>query len=370
MRVIFLVLAGLFLWSCDQTDLAWQYNLKNFFTTPESEIRQEKNLLTGKTYQRIKENSRNLSSQDQIGCNPPGKLGKDYQELENVLENFNQELSCTCRAFGSCSKEQCSCESLCPFSFAILRRDHFTSMADLSKPDNNLSFLNEPEMFKNVPMVGGYCSGMVALTQRFNRLAFFKPDMASPTNGPDSIEFYKKLIHKIAQNEPVEIPGFKNLYEFSSRPEIQELIADEVAGLWAQLNFDPRYHQEIADNFKARKNSEEMKEIIKNIKDRIDNNQGPIINIVGDDGQYHAVLVNHYEQDPQGKIKLCVKDPNLFANSSCLYHLKFNQKGELKYNMWDKKIVNIDIDHSEDNSTVEQVANLVAFCKKQKDCPL
>lgn len=107
------------------------------------------------------------------------------------------------------------------------------------KKENFFSFVNDSYDFKDIVKVEfGLCAGVSILLRRFNMLAYFdqyEQVESAPREGSSKwFSFYKKKIDEIVtEKKPVIIPGFANLLEFSSVPEIKKYIQENVVKEWA-----------------------------------------------------------------------------------------------------------------------------------------
>ncbi|CAN0283456.1 unnamed protein product, partial [Chrysoparadoxa australica] len=152
---------------------------------------------------------------------------------------------CKCVAWGNCSKDICGCQYLCPNNFDIFRRKPMQGHTQsLSTKENSLAFRNEASAFADTnEMTNGYCWGHASMTSKFNRLADWDLQNTGMLRALRSsnrrsraiaISFYRDLIKDISNNKVRTIPGFRNLFEFSSNPTIQRLIASQVADEWGE----------------------------------------------------------------------------------------------------------------------------------------
>jgi hypothetical protein len=381
-RFIRLMLVVFFIAACNQVGLGVGTAVKNFFMSPVKEVSK---VFTNREYRKQRDISRAAGQVQQeqeiqycIGDNgqpiPQDKVN-DLESLESSVRN----LSCQCKAWGSCSKDICPCESLCPEGFGIFRR-FSESTKDLSGRDNGLSFRNGSIPSQHTE-TNGYCWGHAKVTSQFNRLAFFKPDLQPPhdLNSQNeeeqnrAIAFYKDLIDKVNKNQATDIPGFRNLHELSSHPAFESYLADKVAKTWAN---EAMSWQGLGVVTNARKQSQKKyREFISQVKERVDLNMQPtIVFNPREVGVFsHAVLVSHYEERADGSIKLCIRDNNNSEENarSCRDNMWLHPEDGLKYDQrgYVKNVGNITIAHNENADAVSQSSSLRAKCRREKSCP-
>lgn len=291
----------------------------------------------------------------------------------------SRDQQCQCVAWGSCEKTMCSCEILCPKGFSILSRPEARTTKELSREENSLAFRNAiAGEISNIKGNNGYCWGHARVTSQFNRLGFFKGNQRPPHNLQSedpaeyrrALDFYKKIIDNIVDNKPVDIPGFRNLNEMSSEPELQQYLADKVAKSWARhamswqglssvLNIRGRSERSFQQNFES-------------ISQRIENNMQPTVVIsYKNGGAPHALLVSHVERSESGRTSLCMRDSNQPENivADCklklLYlgdQLFYEENGEIN------ELKTLRIAHNENGDSVQQALRLRSKCADEKGC--
>jgi hypothetical protein len=332
------------------------------------------------------------------------------------LSNKVRDLACSCYSWGTCSKDVCSCDILCPFGMdifdrGVLRHDNVS--------ENSLAFTNNgagvgtyghvthtPVAPAPIPFVSkeeydrlikereenskkpkvkekrekislkpkdlfgyqGFCWGHANLTQKFNRLAFFQK--ASPKRFQDNpamrSKHYREVINKIANNEPVEIEGYTSLNEFSADPEIQEYMVKKVGDLWKK---NAASFQALKSLFSS-KTPMSPQDTISDLTTRIQNHQQPQLLFKYEGGGSHVVLVNNIATTEDGGKIICLRDNNyLPAEGSCSSGIIVNQQGAF-YNTpgGAKKIKTFQVAHNENSEVVEQQKNLSEKCSKEKNC--
>jgi hypothetical protein len=371
----FILLIG-FIVACNQTELAIQYGVENTLLSPIHAIKSGVNLITGNTYDAIEQASDKMPEEEKLQqCESEETDGNlsDIKKVSDLLKTGD----CSCKAWGTCDSEKCSCEKLCPWSFALLNHGDIPNLSEYAKVEHNLTFRNSSDAFINNKMDGGYCTGHAALTQRFNRLAFFDEKSKPPydLNSQDILtqrkaaQYYKKQIEKIASNEPADFPGVKNLMELSNHPVMQEYLAESVANLWASINTRLGNVPTHIDHLVNQLNHSEQKLVFQDIKNRLDNNQQPMVNLMGMDGSYHTLLISHYQMSKDGSIELCANDSNNQPDAGCAFKFMITDEKKIAYTGWNPStITNMGLHPFEETSTVEQINNLHSFCKSKKGC--
>lgn len=122
-----------------------------------------------------------------------------------------------------------------------------THSKDLRIPniESNFSFTNSKTEFQKLFKADmGLCRGMSSLRRKFRHLAFFDlenkaeaqiPDRASDLKGFQ--KFYKHLVRDLRDRKVTTIPGFANLRDFSSDPDLIDMIKLQVLQEWKKKNF-------------------------------------------------------------------------------------------------------------------------------------
>ena len=365
--------------SCKQEMLGTGYAAKNFITSP---IRAIKKDISNKQYKKMSKKMRQNKDEDQlVECNE--KIlkilsKKSSNNLEN-LKNKVRESACSCKAWGSCTKDICDCKKLCPKDTRLFKRHQ--NILENTQDDNSLAFRNPnsgnrvSDKFKANQ---GFCWGHASATSKFNRLAFFNNDSSPPfdLNTRDrkeqnkAINYYKKQIDKIMDNKTADIQGFKNLKEFSSHPAIQSYIGDKIAKEWAN---NAMTFQGLGTSLKSKPMSKEKNnQFVSKVKNKIDNHEQPQIVFTSSGYKFstHTVLVSHYEKEGQ-KTLLCLRDNNdpPEENSNCQNKMYVNNEGKLFYDssMWGE-IGGAKIAHNDNQDAMAQISSLHKKCKGDKDC--
>lgn len=118
---------------------------------------------------------------------------------------------------------------------------------DLRYPniESNFSFVNDKKEFESLFKADmGLCRGISSLRRKFRLLAFFDPENKSAQVIPDREKepnefqrFYKNLVRDIRMRKPTVIPGFSNLHEMSSHPDLIDMMKWQVLKEWKTKNF-------------------------------------------------------------------------------------------------------------------------------------
>lgn len=307
-----------------------------------------------------------------------GSRCNEGSSLISILNPFSKknisaikDKMCTCEAWGTCDGKSCSCDVLCPKNFQILNRSK-TAMSD--NADDSLSFTNgDSDFYSKYSDYTGFCWGHAVVTQRFNRLAKFLPAVPK-TGGDDPIirqRELKYIIEKLNNNEPVDISGYKNLKDFSSDPEVKELLEDVVKKTWASNAMSTQGLHIVASG--EPNPTEDTKKLFDDIEFRLKNNQMPavVFNDKNNSSDAHTVLVSGSGTTSDGKRYLCIRDNNFNPERSydCKNKMILAADGTLDYGPWStKKIGKIELSYSENSNTMEQIANLQSHCKSEKNC--
>jgi hypothetical protein len=336
-----------------------------------------KNLFTGDAYNSTASNEVYDKIKDTTEfddkINKPTCVKANTGEVLNIstakdLLNIKERI-CSCKAWGSCDNQSCSCNKLCPMDFDILDRGIGQELGQ--RVDDQFAFSNS-SLGASYSNYEGFCWGYATLNQKFNRLATFslmeKVSDEIKNNPFRRADYYKEIIAKIKHNEPVTIPGFRSLKDFSADPEVQEAlqpaIADEwqvnaasIQGLSSVTQNDPLTHNQYSTLF------DEIDEAIKN-------HQTPkvLFNKVGYSGWAHVVQVQSVKKLPNGNRVLCVWDNAYPAADSvdCKKKMELNRFGGLQYGY--ATVGHIELPHNEKSDVVAQVTNLQKMCTSKYNC--
>lgn len=379
---LLILLLPLFFTGCNQNMLGVGYGVKNFFTSPFAKI---KSSITRNAYEEEKEKTlkanKNKEGKEVRYCvDDKGRSisSEDSSDFEEILKHTT-ELVCECDSWGSCTKDLCSCEKLCPDNFNIFKRPPFESTEDMTVPQNGLAFRNT-DYVGQYDQTQGYCWGHARVNAQFNRLAFFDPGKAAPHDleSPNedeqrkAIEYYKGVIDQVTSNKTATIPGFQNLEEFSEHPALQSYLGDKVAKTWANHAMS---WQGLSVGLGADKKSKGYyQSVLHEVKEKLELGVQPTVVFTnhGEKFATHALLVSHVKRDASGKEIYCLRDNTKkeIFNAACLNYLTLNDKGELTYpgSKYYEVLGDIKIAHNEDSDMVAQAQALKERCQKDKDC--
>jgi hypothetical protein len=368
--------------SCNQTMLGIGTAAKNLVTAPYRGIR---DAIANKSYSNLIERTDTArevtSGLGDITCSKtdsPILSSTEEEDLEDLRDAVRENF-CSCKAWGTCTSNECKCEFLCPKTLDILKR--IEPISELSKTENSMAFRNPgpgSNIADNYSSQQGHCWGHASITSKFNRLAFFNPEKQpphslsaeSPEEQNKAIEYYKKKIDEIVDNKATDIPGFVNLQQFSQHPALQGYIGDKVATTWANnaMTFQGLFTS-LKDSPMSREDNESF---ISSVKRKINNNEQPQIVFTDKGSKFdtHAVLVSHYIVE-DGKTVLCVRDNNSdpFKNYSCQNKMYLQENGTLYYEAFGwGELGAAKIGHNDNRETVSQVDSLHKKCSEEKGC--
>lgn len=315
----------------------------------------------------------NSSISGGINCENTAEAMTLVSEASANLFSKLKDKICTCKAWGTCDKLSCSCEKLCPRSFEILNREN---QASLEAPENSLSFNNgDSAFYEQDSNYSGYCWGHALVTQRFNRLATFNSKQPKKFTAEDEdsqrLREYKYIIAKLDNNEPVEISGFKNLKEFSSQPEVKDLLMESVKKNWAQNAMSIQGLSMVTGS--NQEDEAYYTKLFDDMEERIKNHQAPVMvfNGVGEATGAHTVLVKNYGVDPKTSERfICIMENKQDADKSngCQRKMTLTKNGKVEYSFFPRKIGKMKLSYTENSNTVEQINNLKTHCLNSKDC--
>lgn len=247
--------------------------------------------------------------------------------------------------------------------------------------ENSLTFRNHDDFVYPIKNPLGFCWGHAKVTQKFNRLAHFRPDLKIK-HKPGSRKWkkhYKRIVKDIAlKNKPRIIEGFANLHEFSSDPYIEKRLGKAVGRNWADLAMNIRG---LKTGLKKQNTKEERLKILEQLKTRLEKNQIPTVTMhyLGENfTETHIVVIwKDLGKDENGYHKFCARDNNseYATNVSCENYLLVNEDfdGPIKY--MQKKYVDLEgllfdvgviLDYSEDSDTAQQIENMNKFCQEKE----
>ncbi len=280
---------------------------------------------------------------------------------------------CTCHAWGTCDKLSCSCEKLCPENFEILNKSkNITS----DSAEDSLSFNNgDRDFYTKYKDYQGFCWGHAVVTQRFNRLATFYPEKSNKYSNPEDYlqrrREYKDIIKHINNNETVEIPGFKNLLEFSNDPEVKELLEESVKENWAQNAMSSQGLSIVASA--KPQGAKYYNELFDDIEFRLKHYQSPAIvfNRRDSSAYAHTVLVSGSGVTSEGLRYLCIRDNNYNVQNDfkCPHKMYLKSDGTVSYEPWyPSDVGQVQLSYTENSNTLEQIKNLHTKCKGDKNC--
>lgn len=335
-------------------------------------------------YKALKESTLSKPSLESVtpNCIPTDALTALSLNNQENMTSIKDQL-CTCTAWGTCDVKSCSCEKLCPNNFGIFKK---VNAEELDSAANTLSFTNGDNKFVDSdPSYSGYCWGFAVLTQRFNRLATFSPatekKYQSVEEESSRIQEYKRIIAQLNRNEPVTIPGFKSLEEFSTDPEVKNLLEDSVKDIWA-ANATSTQGLAMVASTKTPSN-EEFNELFDDIEFRLKNNLSPSIVYNEPIGfsTAHVLQVSSTGINEAGERFLCLRDNQYRAQNSlnCNIKMIMQKSGKLirQYGAYDpakpddnkpRELGNVALTHTENTDTMEQVHNLRNKCAGEKGC--
>lgn len=365
--------------ACDQTMLGIGHGVKNFVSLPIDGIGSAVDSITGNTYGSYRDETLEYMNADEI---TDETINKCIQERsQSVLGPLSEAMGdvrdqvCTCKLWGTCKKGLCDCDTLCPNNLLIFKRPDMT-VEDTAKEENSLPFRNSPSAFKDSdhPMTQGYCWGHASVTSKFNRLAFFEKDSPVPheEGSEEWNDYYEDIIDNIIDNDVQKIPGFANLNEFASHPDIKEKLLNKIPHEWASRAMSISGLSIALQSGKM--TTAEYQSFIDQVEERVSMGQSPQVVFTARDSKFytHALLI-HEVKVQNGQKVLCMRDNNYSpsSNNNCLNKMML-RNGELVYYQGrygrSTKMGGIEVASNENGDTVSQLHSLVDHCKNERDC--
>lgn len=128
---------------------------------------------------------------------------------------------------------------------SVLGAATYTGNLRLPNLESNFIFTNtKPEFEKLFKPDMGLCRGISSLRRKFRLLAIFDVNNNKNQLVPDRLtnlegfqKFYKKIVRAIRDRKVTIIPGYANLREFSSDPDLIDMIKLQVLNEWKKKNF-------------------------------------------------------------------------------------------------------------------------------------
>lgn len=204
------------------------------------------------------------------------------------------------------------------------------------RPENQLAFVNQVPDFQNInPLTIGYCWGHATVTRAFNHFAVF-----SGTGGNKDLETtagrrrVEKLIDSVLAFKRTEISGFRNLYEFSSNPAVEDYLKKAVVRTWTNLAVSYRAVRAYVGNLRQQTPTQ-LAEFVDRVESRLGAYQKSKIYFVRKSAPAsgHILLANRVEIGTGGRRILCLIDNDLRPdeNSRCQSRFEFENDGSLSY---------------------------------------
>jgi hypothetical protein len=110
----------------------------------------------------------------------------------------------------------------------------------LPTAENQMAVFNTEESMESVcKKTKGFCWGHATMKMFVTNLAFYDPSLkfsSMPPSAEGSLpwrRFYAAKIQSMLQGNPEVIPGFANLYDFSSHPQLQDYFKAAAVQSWA-----------------------------------------------------------------------------------------------------------------------------------------
>ncbi len=377
MKKIFLILPFMLLLmsQSNQRQLGAISAVTNFFESPFEAIA---NAIAHRKYEKFARETLAPAPFREIQCAPDGSPLPEsaLSDLMNI-----PHITCKCEPWGNCVKQACACDVLCPKNFNLFKRG-MTSTRDLTTTEDSLAFRNgvdEGEVQGRIRFTDGICWGHASVTQKFNRLGFFKPEAQPPysltsTNPEErrrAISFYRSIINDIINNKATDIPGYRNLQEFSGDPEFSNYFHDKVAREWADRAMS---WQGLSLAINDRPESREKNEnLFAEVRRRLSMHQQPnlVYTLAGSRFFTHAALVSH-ESVVNGKPVLCMRDNNYeeVLNAACNHYMVMDDNGKIinVITPYAYAVGGLSLAFNDERDAVNQVKALHKRCNREKGC--
>jgi hypothetical protein len=151
----------------------------------------------------------------------------------------------------------------------------------------SLSFQNNSYQFiEQIDVEWGLCAGVTYLQRRMNMLVHYDFENKWAQSVPDQtvnremyINYLKSKIDEVMNLKMTIVPGFHNLYELSSVPEIKTYLKEKVVELWQTENIDilQGVKQGLLATKKENLSPAEMTTLYENLNTRLNLGYSPIV---------------------------------------------------------------------------------------------
>jgi len=277
--------------------------------------------VAGKNYLKLVKNSRKKkeklkATQEDIDLSNSCQEKTSESPLDSLSKTLGKVDNCECSAWHNCPNRECKLEDLCPFDLSIFK---ITAHQRIPTQSNSLSFRNHSN---DIPYkeITGFCWGHATTTQRLSNLSIFQPTAKVPhkEGSKEWLKFYKKIIDNIVlHNEAQIIPGFSNLYEFSSHPSFKDYFGKTVAKIWAKQAMNIR---SIPDSAYFTSSSKKQEKFEESVEELLEFDVTPTIVIAGGITEmgYSHVVVPWKVTKIDGKKVICYRDNSTKVPSNLL----------------------------------------------------
>lgn len=238
-------------------------------------------------------------------------------------------------------------------------------------PENFLTFLNDDASFLRIAKnKWGFCAGMTNFTKKMMFLGFFDPSnvahevIPSLAKKKEWISFYSEKLLEIDAGHATSFPGFRNLNEITSNPELSKVIKRIVTGDWGENAVTP---QSIMMYFKALKPSppKELARTLANLKIRSDAGEMPRILFSAHmphpnrDRPIHSLMVRKVKVQKDKTTRIYVWETNIQGVDQLKNppYLEVRQDGSLFYEVWRQE----ELEAGEKPDIAGKVVRLIEF---------
>jgi len=114
----------LFIVACDQRMISIKSGIKTMVTAPLTLLKDTRNIITGNTYDKLKTNTqKNEENEDLVTVKCNNIITASIIDSPEEIKKLSSEVrkhACSCEVWGTCPKNICSCDKLCPWSLSYL----------------------------------------------------------------------------------------------------------------------------------------------------------------------------------------------------------------------------------------------------------
>ena len=292
--------------------------------------------------------------------------------MQNFVEAPKEIFQCTSHFLGMGKYQLLKSEA--PHAFKVFKLNRHTAIPSV---EHSLPWQNTGSDYAGiVDMEFGICMGHTSAQRKFNVLSFYDSKLSSEvpdrTKSPEKwLKYYQDRIDDVMDNRPAIFPGFENLNQLASDPELSPYIKRKILKQWADNNISLGGGK-ILSAIKRKMDAKDLQKLYSDVKEKIDFSLSPRLyfaagneNIMTDRKWIHVMQV--YDISPphtDGSYVLHIWDPNYPANEAAQRVVVYPD-GRIDYD--GMPLTEVGIVPWEDFEIGEMTGNLIEFCAKHPE---